>query len=182
MQLQEPHHSHPSGSTLLWLVLLLQSHCKLCKANLGSWGRIKSTSQTLWTAFHTPRMVSAQQSRLHSSPWCAQAAIYSLANACGVVVVSTLTSSGAEVGSTACSCWMFSSTLQEHRVQMPALTLTLLLLLFLKILCLWQCCLPTGVDIVLHQDLGAANLVPHTYACVLTGGQVCRHHWLQLNS
>lgn len=35
---------------------------------------------------------------------------------------------------------------------------------------LLQCCLPAGVDIVLHQDLAVTNAVPHTFAVVLTGG------------
>lgn len=35
-----------------------------------------------------------------------------------------------------------------------------------------QCCLPAGVDIVLHQDLDKADLTPHTFACVLTGQQL----------
>lgn len=34
-----------------------------------------------------------------------------------------------------------------------------------------QCCLPAGIDIVLHQDLDKADLTPHTYTIVLTGQQ-----------
>jgi hypothetical protein len=39
-----------------------------------------------------------------------------------------------------------------------------------------QCCLPAGIDVVLQQNLGKADLSPHTYACVLTGEHTCLAH------